>query len=251
MNSLGEGYVRSLQGYFNKINKIEKVKLYYRGQQCKIEDGYYLKPSISRFEFLINKLPYEFRKYEEEVLLIFENHLRGHAGYEAKDVWELLALAQHHGLPTRFMDWTTNPLVGLFFAVESNHQLDGDVWCNGFLSTNNCLPSSTHIARRLAIGKVDIIYYPSHVSQRITNQSGCFTIHESGDPIDKSVHIMYSGLTRLKIRAAKKSTILDELYNLGVHRGFIYPGLDGVTMKLRYEVTVSHARYTKVKHVQM
>lgn len=114
--------VKSLNGYLDKIKQIKKEKLYYRGQACRAKDGekeiYPLKPSIGRYSFLSTLTDSEFIKYEEEILLIFENHLRGHSGYEARDMWELMAVAQHHGLPTRFMDWSTNPLVALYFAVR-------------------------------------------------------------------------------------------------------------------------------------
>lgn len=44
--------------------------------------------------------------------------------------WEWLAIAQHHGLPTRLLDWALNPLVALWFAVASppKSKLNGVVW---------------------------------------------------------------------------------------------------------------------------
>jgi hypothetical protein len=40
-------------------------------------------------------------------------------------------LAQHHGCPTRSLDWTENPLVGLFFASEKGDD-DGVLWATSF-----------------------------------------------------------------------------------------------------------------------
>jgi hypothetical protein len=42
--------------------------------------------------------------------------------------WETITMAQHHGLPTRLLDWTSNPLVALYFAAEADNDSDGVVY---------------------------------------------------------------------------------------------------------------------------
>ena len=44
--------------------------------------------------------------------------------------WERATIAQHYGIPTRLLDWSENPLVGLYFAIEDgNHDNeDGAIW---------------------------------------------------------------------------------------------------------------------------
>lgn len=71
-----------------------------------------------------------FRKYAQRDPTVFDSS------------WMWLAVAQHHGLPTRLLDWTHSPQVALHFATadENHHDHDAALWCVDYRQTNRFLP---------------------------------------------------------------------------------------------------------------
>lgn len=175
-------------------------------------------------------------KYEKSLFDIFKREAHGYLSSTPGNDWEWLALAQHHGLPTRLIDWSHSPLVALFFAVDSNNDSDAELLALHALTKT----ASRNVKEKSPFSiSTPTKFYPNIVTTRIRAQEGIFVV--SPDPEADLEQILCSDweLMKFKIPASKKATIKYELFRMGIHVSSLFPDIDGLAARLKWQHTVA------------
>jgi FRG domain len=175
-------------------------------------------------------------------------HFRKYAARDAVPVdstWNWLALAQHHGLPTRLLDWTYSPYVALHFAT-ARPEGDGAVWMVDYVRAHELAPAPLREQLRreganvfttemigavaedfddlAALGEFVVFVEPPSFDDRIVNQYALFSlVSRPGVALDDGL------LRKIVIPEELKWEVRDKLDQANVTERVLFPGLDGLS----------------------
>lgn len=184
--------------------------------------SYRLIPKVAReWHLNLNLLMFA----EQHMLDLFKRRAIPYIHDRPESIWEWLALAQHHGMPTRLMDWTLNPLVALYFACFGNSYASGAVYFAKSGSTLDVKKSKSPFAL-----EKNWTWSPAHITPRLAAQEGIFTI--SANPLEPYDEQM---IAKIVVKASAKRDLIQTLAHYGIHSGSLFPGLDGISKFIEEE----------------
>jgi hypothetical protein len=163
--------------------------------------------------------------HDEEIKILNEFRRVGRPYLPSHDLnnLELMAIAQHHGMPTRLLDWSDSPLVAAFFAADSAGTKGiPAIYAVGGLAetTGGEDPFSLEDVR---------IYRPPHVSPRIPAQQALFTVHPSPEAEELAPR---SEIWELHDKSRTGFWLKRILDQCGFNRASMFPDLDGLAHHL-------------------
>ena len=179
-----------------------------------------LTPKAGRKEFAGSDDERQFRAWQRRAVEFVSLPL--------EDDWGWLAVAQHHGLATRLLDWTFNPLAAAFFAVAEASKNDAVLYA--YLCPEVVVPEAIKPFNVEGVVK----FKPMGVAPRIIRQGGIFTVH--GDPVRPLDQVMHKTdkLEEIVIARSYRQELIFQLSHYGINRATLFPDLDGLSAHVNW-----------------
>ncbi len=185
---------------------------------------------------------------------------------ERDSLWHWLSVAQHHGLPTRLLDWTYSPLVAMHFATcgLDSYDTDGAIWVVDYAKAHNILPQNVRqpLQREGAqvytvemlsetVGSLKdldslsspqndfaLFFEPPSLDDRIVNQFAYFSVLSRADLAMDDWLTLHPGLwKKIIIPKDLKWEVRDKLDQSNITERVLFPGLDGLSQWLKRHYT--------------
>lgn len=216
--------VETLDDFHKAFDKINYSITIFRGVK---KESHELKPRVGRLEFNYSN-DWNLEEIEKDLLRIFMERSYPFLSYKP-DNWDLLAIAQHHRLPTRLLDWTRNPLVAAYFAVDKKYNGNSAIYVLKYPYYVNTAKNKDPFKY-----KEFSTFIPVHINPRITAQSGLFTFHPEPNKSFKG----YDNAELKKIIITNKNDLRRKikkmLYHYGIHKASLFPELESIAHHIEW-----------------
>lgn len=216
--------IESFEDLHSIVHPQSSKRIIYRGVR---KASYPLVPKVGR-----TNIAFAGKRKEVELSLfrMFKQRAIPHLDFMPRNDWEWLSIAQHYGLPTRLMDWTRNPLVAAFFAIDKPYEADGAIYV---LTKKEKMIETEKNVDPFDYDKIGF-FIPAHVTKRIIVQTGIFTIHPNPEE-EYSNGELFQIVIPYKVGRKMKRI----LHKYGINKSSIFPGLDGLCEHLVWLRVVS------------